>query len=281
MNLLLPALLQCLPHTEVPFESVHGLIVIEIQINHSKRVKAIVDTGAGTTCLDSALVEKLHLDLGESVDANGSIGTHASHWVKGARVSGLGAEAGLSAISLDLKPIANMIDSPLDVILGYDYLAKRSFEVDPVAKKLTFFEGAYPRSIEGSLAIPFTVRDGRPHMRAKIKKPNGEIVTADVVFDTGKNGSISVGGKTARKGKLAELKGRVGLRGGIGGLATTTFADVQSVQLGTWTIPDVSVEIPPIKSKSDSSEGLVGMALLKGSRYVVDYVSRHVYVWLH
>lgn len=264
----------------VPYTTPGGLPVIEVELKNGRKTRAIMDTGAGASVIDSDLVDELKYEKGQAVTAKGPAGSTQVFFIKGVTIKGLGAEAALNPIAAPLKSIAVKLGEKVELVVGYEYLAKRSFEVNPQTKRFTVFEGSYTGSEENAKVLPFKIVGGRPHFEVEFTLANGTKGKSEVAFDTGSSGGLTLGGKAVQEYSIPSIPGKIKHQEGVGGVGAIAFAEMKDVSVAGYSFGQLETDIPAkVDDKNLKKEGLLGMKALKGHRFVVDYPKNRLLIW--
>ena len=256
---------------EVAFDytSPKGLVVAGMAANGDKAVQVLVDTGARRTLIDAKLAREMKLEAGEEIRAYGAGGAVDTRVAKGLRLKGL--TEGIDVVALPLETIGKAVGTPIDVILGQDVLASRVLEIDGRTMRLTF--GVRPAAVfGGDTVIPLTTRAGRPYVAATVVNPEGGLLSADLLLDTGSDTTVELVQRYADETGLKTRADPLGRRiTGVGGTVTVRVAELREIRIGGRVVPsqEVRVYLPPASAASDG-DGRVGGGFLSRFKVTID-----------
>ena len=257
------------PEVTFDFTQPKGLIVASVPGNGDRPLRVLVDTGAQRTVVDATLAKELGLKPGDEVRARGAAGTVDARYAKGLRLAGLSDD--LDAVVLPLAVIGAAIGTPIDAILGQDVLAKRVLQIDAAAGKLTL--GTRPPPVMASdSVISLHVRNGRPYLMATVVTPQGALVDAEMLLDSGSDTTAELAQPYADELGLRTVPDPGGRRIlGVGGSVSLRLADVRELRVGDAVLPpgDVRVFFRPVGASLDG-DGRVGNGFLARYRATID-----------
>lgn len=259
---------------ETPLVLPKGLPIVELPANGRKPLRFIVDTGAGRSVVDAKAAERLKLTVGGTIDAQGSGGSAQARTFTNFEVWIGGERAPLPAIGLDLSPIASMIGSPFEGILGYEFFKGRIVEIDYASKRLRVSGRQGFAAPDGYAQLPLTLDGGRPFVKASIGLPGGRVVEGVFMFDTGANQAASLSDQFAKTHQLETRESSTRLAG-VGGARAALQAQLAYVEAGGLRF---AVNSAMVSDGAGRRDGLLGSGLLQGRRLVVDYDGGRLYI---
>lgn len=254
-----------------------GHLLVQAQIDGKDAGWFIFDTGAGMSCVDKKIVERLGLpDAGEA-SAQGSGGTQATHLraVKSLAVGPVLVENS-TIVELDLRPIAAAMGEQIDGVIGYECFLAGIFEVDLENAKIAVHDPATYKLPDGKRWHSLTFLGRRPCVPGKIEdREEGRFL-----LDLGANSAITVHAPAVEKLKLLEGRDTKGsMTGGVGGMHAARSGTLKELTICGQTIADVPAIFATVSKggPSDSElQGTVGVGVLKRFRCVVNYKDKSV-----
>ena len=224
---------------EVPFELVHGSILIQTRVNGLGPFWMMLDTGA-----DPSIVE-----LGTAKSAGLKIAANGQQGSAGGTDANLAYETSLpqvqlgdltatnvDAMAMDLSKLSTALGRPIGGVLGYSLLKARIVQIDYPGRKVRFYSsapscaGAARSPLPKCTALLFQYKDDILVTGVKV---NGKRVTANL--DTGSNGTFQLTPAAVDKLGLSEEVARAEASGSIGfnGALKNRQGTVHRVTVGT------------------------------------------------
>ena len=177
---------------EVRFDLVRSaLIVIPVTVNDEAPVYFLLDTGADTTIVDTALAKKLGLATLRRIQQTVMTGSQTVGVSVLARLSvGNSSVEGVPVLEQDLSGL-RLVDGRIVGILGQNFLSRFNYLLDYRARTLRVEEGDELRSaMEGDVA-PVEVREHR--MMVAAEAATGGSGKLRLLLDSGANALVLVG----------------------------------------------------------------------------------------
>ncbi len=268
---------------EVPFQTINNLIVLRGNINGSKPLSLLLDTGAGGSVINESRAKDLGLKLEGQTEAATGDGAVEAFFVKGVKLNVSGVKlSDLILTALDLRGLEAGFGQPIDGILGYDIFARFVVEIDYVSQRVRLHEPkSYKYSGPGQI-IPITIEDNRPFIRGKIMQPGAKAVEGRFEFDLGQIGAVTLGESFTSKNDLLKSTRRtlqVTTGAILAGKSNARIGRLQNLQLGRFVIKNpITSFAPDNRGEEDTKDyaGLVGGEILRRFRVVVDYSRKQV-----
>jgi hypothetical protein len=268
-----------------------GLLLVRPQINGQDAGWFILDTGAGMSCIDAQLAQKLKLPEAGGVSARGSGGRNETKLRKYESLAlGPVQIKDSTVVELNLSAIALAIGHPIDGIIGYECFLPAVYEIDFVGERVTIYDfktyqlpprattqsPTQPATQPASPWQPITMYDRRPCTPASIEAHEPGLF----LIDSGATGFVTVHGPAVKKLKL--LEGRdtsVTGFGGVGGIRAARSGKLESFSIASRKLTGV----PTVFSQADEGsladetvQGIVGTQLLEQFRVIVDYPGKRL-----
>jgi hypothetical protein len=233
----------------------------------------IFDTGAGYTCFDKALVEKLKMTQIGEVPVGGAVASGSnSPIVRGPdlRLGPITLEKPLG-VALDLRLIGAAMGEKISGIVGYPLLQSAVVEIDCATPAITIHnppkftlppEGQWQKLIIDNL---------HPMVEARYEGDR----SGWFLMDTGMADSVVFYTPTVRKYKLLEgRKTGITLQGGVGGMAAAKTGTIEWFELGGHKFENLKVSFAQAAKGAFASEyadGNLGQAVFMPFRLVFDF----------
>ncbi|MEM7202913.1 MAG: aspartyl protease family protein [Planctomycetota bacterium] len=235
-------------------------------------VQVLLDTGAGVTVIDRALVESVALELRGAIETVGVDG--ASNAV--AIVSGLALRLGtltlsdIPAIAMDLAAARRGDDPRPIVILGVQVYHELILDVDYPQRRVAL---RHPQAepMPDGWRVPLRVLDDR-RVAVALALPDG--APRDVLLDTGSDGGVYLFEPVAQDLGPIDTGNAAGAAvGGVGGSVAARRLTLPRIALADAWFTDVVCHMIPSPDQDMLRAGLVGLVggrALGHGRWVLD-----------
>ncbi len=246
-------------------------LFLDVAVN-GHRVRALLDSAAETSLLDTKFAQAIGIGGGRTVAAHGSGGDTDAQLAKGVMIDVLGLHIGpLTVGVLDLSDVGRrLLDGPLSFVMGRELFDATRLYIDidradihalpltskPAGAKLTLHKEHGIETL--SVAI-----EGKPPVEA--------------AFDLGNGSDVLVGAAYAKDiGLLTDGRSVVeGKGGGLGGEVRRPMFVLKSLEIAGRRFEDVTATID---ANSTATNLNVGVSILRQFEIVTDF-SAHC-VWL-
>ena len=265
----------------MPFESVNGLVCLELSIGGSVPVRALLDTGFAESVVDTDAAQRLGLKA-TNVKAQAAPGGAVEVGALAPTAVGIGALA-IPDVALKTIAVAGLspvIGRPLEAIVGHDILERYVVEVDWRAGRLRFFDATEYAHVGPGLVLGIDIRDRQPLLPGGIEMPGGRTVFGAFKMDTG---SLDVAGLNLSFVRDQALLSPGTTELSVSGLAVGGETEGRLFRAGALWIGSRRFEAPLIGYTIDSKgfenradAGTIGVAVLSRFRIVLDYPRRRV-----
>ncbi len=235
----------------VPIVYADGLLCVDVAVGEHAPVPFVIDSGAGTTVLDSTFAAQLGVTAQASLPGMGGGGVRqaALATLPPLRVADLQLATQTGAL-LPLTPlIESVTDLPVRGILGYDFLSRFVTRIDYAAQQVTFFDpDSFPRptgpqavAVDAPLALnlftlPVAVEGG---------------CTGAILLDTGATSS-RLGRAFAERCGFLERPGRTAVVQGIAGRE-----EDRAIRLAWIEVAGFRVAHPAVSLQTQAAGGFV------------------------
>jgi hypothetical protein len=250
-----------------------GHLLVSPKIDGHEAGWFIFDTGAGMSCVDKALAERLALPHAADASALGEGGTQQTRLlkIKSLQLGPVLVEDS-TVVELNLKPIALAMGEQIDGVIGYECFLPGVFEVDLDAGRITVHDHAAYTLPDRHAWEKLSFKGRRPRLPGQIEDNEPGLF----LFDLGANSSLTVYAPTVERFKL--LEGRqtsAAMSGGVGGIHAARKGTIGSITLAGERIDDVPAVFAQSKQGTSGTEqevfGSVGVGLLKRFVLVLNY----------
>ncbi len=271
-------------------------VVVPTYINGAGPFRLLVDTGANTSLLTRESLAQLKPEeyelkspdntlefLGQTLKERaypksfriGKLNISNMHFL-------LMPEAAFHTISPSFK------EEKVDGILGTDYLRNCAVDFDSEKKRFTLYiygkvtpeeRAAAGYRDTGTAEVPLTWSDDLGHYLLDLvfSKKGKKDTVIPLVLDTGSNGTILPQKlMPPYAARLKDKNGAASARSLMGEGAMSAF-QVEQVRMGAWALNGVRFWAME-KVPTGADVGILGMDLLKGTRFLVDFPARKLFV---
>jgi predicted aspartyl protease len=237
----------------------------------------IFDTGAGITCIDKGVAEKLGLPSAGDVQAvgMGGAGQGALRMVDSLQLGPVIME-GAPALELDLRAFEMFMGRPISGVVGYEMFGAAVYEVDFAAPSITLHDPATYQLPGGAAWSDMQMIRRRPYLHGKIEGNQPGLF----VLDIGSNSALIVHSPTVKRFNL--LDGRdttTSMTGGVGGMRQTKLGRVTTFTLSGHELRDVKTtfsEVTEGAMTNDDAQGTVGTGVLGQFKLVINYPQQKI-----
>lgn len=237
----------------------------------------LIDTGTDPSAIDLQLARRLGLRLGEFAlgsDAASDAIPFTETMLPWLRLGDLEVR-NLYALAVDLRAAP----FPVDLVLGYNVLARLVLQVDYLRQRIKFSHAdlGQPAAPAGGALLPLTFFEHFPAL-ADVTL-DGRLHLPLVTIDTGSNGGLTLGpdlalraGLNAADGAVAQVHGN-----GFGSDTAVLRKQARLLRLGPFALYDVDLDTPgagPGELQRAGRANLGNALLARFARVTLDYERR-------
>lgn len=262
---------------EVPIRVRSGHVYVDAEIDGKGPFHFLFDTGA-TNVLTPEAARRLGLVVRGNVEATGTGGVQA-----GGSTTVVSVRLGSVSLSnqtfyvLDLPPGASD-DTPLDGLIGFEWLNRFPARLDYANATLTLYAGKDAGYVEPTAPARLSFRGRTPMIDGKVDGIGGRFS-----IDTGSTGSLTLAAPFVAEHDLAtryHARTRVMSARGIGGPVYALLARAELLDLGTATakrpVTFLSQQKAGTLARKDTA-GNIGFGVLRQFTILFDYPRKRIY----
>ena len=247
--------------TVIPFDLYKNQIFVPMQVNGSRPLWFILDTGANTAALDETTAKELGLkpEGGAETQGVGSSGVQM-RFLRNVKFALPDLDFfDDEIITLDYRPTFAFQGRETHGIFSYDFLRRFVVTIDYQRRLLTVAE---PDAVvqNGGEVFPLTFRFDLPYVEAEITVPGNPPQKTTFLLDVGSGDTVDWPKLGISKGKLLDTVTGVGL----GNNEKTGFTGRGTLRLGKFEFKDVPVHCC---GGNELGNHLIGGGLLR--RFIV------------
>ena len=283
ISVALGAIPQPRSSARIPFEIINNLIIVKVQVNNSKPLSFILDTGASSSVINESRAKELGLKLEGGAEATTGGGSIEASFAKGVSLRLSGVElSGVTLAAIRLSGLEAGFGQNVDGILGYEIFNRYVVEIDYISHTVVFHEPkTYLYTGKGSV-IPITLIEATPFIRTKVMQRSTKAVEGNFLFNTGGVGPLLFSASFATKNKILEhstkaLKITTGAI--LANQTTARVARIKQLQLGRFIINNPFVNFSQNTQGTETGtddNGFIGAEILRRFKIIVDYSRKQV-----
>jgi predicted aspartyl protease len=259
------------PVAAVPFTLSGGQIHFSAQVNDTRALTFMLDTGFSMTMLRPELAQELKLRRTGEITVEGIAGDERAPTFEGARFDIGGARYSARRIGA-----MSSTRRKRDGIIGAGLFRQYVVVVDFAAKTLSLYAPSNLVHAGGGEVVPMRFRRSTPIIDAVVNVPGRAAIPAALELDTGCDSGVCLGSEFTATHKLLDAEQtRAGEKVGVGGGAKTRSGRLPQLQIGALKIErpetDFFLEGSPVDR---GLAGHLGMEVLRQFRRVTFDYSR-------
>ena len=227
---------------EVPFELIHGTIIVPATVNGAGPFWMMLDTGADPSVVELGTAKSAGLKIAASGQQGSGGGTSPNLAYETSlpvvQLGGLTATK-VDALAMDLSKLSSKLGRPIGGVLGYSLFKTRIVQIDYPNRKVRFYTNAPPCAgtthSHPSKCTKFSFRY-KDDILATGVMVDGKPVTANI--DTGSNSSFQLSPAAVDKLGLSEDLARAHASSSVGfnGVLNNREGTVRNVTVGTISV---------------------------------------------
>jgi Aspartyl protease len=249
----------------IPFELVNRHIVLKVQVNNSRPLSFILDTGDQYAVINLDRAKELGLKLEGEIHMGGAgAAISTGSYVRGSKFTIPGFEGFSQTLNAAL-PIGRMaprFGQDFDGIIGSEFIKQFVLEIDYQARVIRLYDKDKFKYDGSGESIPITFNSsGHPIIEAEVTPIGSAPVTGKFVLDVGSGGALAlyspfVAGHNLLGQNLPTIKA-IGV-GGAGGEVNARIGRVTELKIGRFHINRPITLFSEDKAGAFASSALVG-----------------------
>lgn len=236
---------------EIPFTSIHNLIVIPVSINGSTPFNFILDCGVSYTIItEPTLAGLMGLNPEREMNILGAGGDHqikanicTNNQIEFKGVKGEGVP--IILLQEDYLSLSSMLGIPIYGLLGSDVFQDLVIGIDYVDRRLTIMDPARFSPPHGYMKVPVRIQNGKPHFNLALVQTEGPSIEIEVMADLGASHFLLLETENDTRLKIPSKQIEANVGFGLAGPIRGSYARASSVMLGSARIKN------PIVSYTD------------------------------
>ena len=249
----------------IPFELVNRHIVLKVQVNNSRPLSFVLDTGDQFAIINLDRAKELGLKLEGEIHMGGAgSGISTGAFVRDSSFT-MPAFPGFSQplrVALPIGQMAPRFGQDFDGIVGSEFIKQFVVELDYQARVIKLYDKDKFNYSGPGESIPITLNSaGHPLIEAEVTPVGSTPVTGKFVLDIGSGGALAlyspfVAGHNLLGANLPTIKA-IGV-GGAGGEVTARIGRVSELKIGRFRISRPITLFAEDKVGAFASPALVG-----------------------
>jgi len=259
-----------------------GHILLRGTLNRDHEGLFLLDTGAGSSILDSTQLPQLGLSTQGELEATGAAGNAPAALVQIESLAlGRMEFPAQSWVSLDLSSVTSLLsDETVTGVLGYDTLNQSIIEIAYDQRWVQFHSRRDFTPPSQAEEIPLRMDANVPTAKVSI-----EGITAWVHLDTGSDNELDLSAPFVQQHELLKSENRgemspAGVRG-IGGSSRALRGSLRRFELGSFVFEDLptnfSTSNEGVMGSTDVA-GVLGAGILSRFHLFLDYASSRLWI---
>jgi predicted aspartyl protease len=264
---------------ELPFELIHGTIIVPATVNGAGPFWMMLDTGADPSIVELGIAKSAGLKIAASGQQGSGGGTSHNLSYETSlpvvRLGGLTATK-VDALAMDLSKLSSTLGRPIGGVLGYSLFKRRIVQIDYPNRKVRFYKiapscaGVSHSHPPNCTKLSFRYNDD---ILATGVTVDGKPVTTNV--DTGSNSSFQLSPAAVDKLGLSEDLARAHTSSSVGfnGTLNNHEGTVRNVAVGKISVNNPSVIFfgKGMGMDEESWDLRIGSAFLKDYAVTLDF----------
>jgi len=262
----------------IPLEIDNNILFLRVNVNGSRPLRFIFDTGASASAINSKLLDELKLKVQEQGNGTATGGNITVGLIKHVSLSVAGAEVTnqmIVSFSFDELPCVEF-----DGIIGFDFINQFIVELDYQKSVINLYDPrTYTYSGKGKV-IPVQLGNRTPVAIVNLTVDGPKPMPGRLEIDTCGDGALVIYPRFVKRNRLSRsLRGGLKDTGrGAGGEYERITRRIKGAKLGPFFIdqPVVSFGQDEDGSASDGFDGILGGEILRRFKVVFDYSRRRM-----
>ncbi|HEY5096365.1 MAG TPA: aspartyl protease family protein [Candidatus Eremiobacteraceae bacterium] len=270
----------------IPFELANNHIFVKVNVDKSKPLWFVLDTGDKYAIINEQNAKDIGLDLGGGEVEVTGVGnqTSTAYYVKNSSysIAGLDGFSQPIFLALPLEGVAAHTGHASAGIIGFDFLSKFIVEIDYDNKTLILHDRDQYQYHGNGEILPLTFGHGHPHIAAQITQEGRAPIDATFLLDVGDGGAVTLNSPFVTQEHLMDSSQKTALRTmgyGVGGGFKSPVGRIRQLEIGRFTIPN------PVTAYSQATggafatnevQGSIGADILRKFKVILDYAHNRV-----
>ncbi|MEM9673947.1 MAG: aspartyl protease family protein [Cyclobacteriaceae bacterium] len=270
--------------TQIPFRLHNNHIFVEVQVNESKPLKFIFDTGAAATVISEAEANRLKIVHDGFSTVRSSRGPKFVYYSDYNDLT-LGEVAlnRIKMVHLPLNHLNKALDTSVHGIIGQDVLKKYVVEINYDRTLIILHDPQAFSPPSGYHEQDFELIGGRPYIDGSFQLSNGELLSGKFQVDNGSGSFVTLYSPFVEEHHLTRKIGRtqqIYTMSFSGAIDRNYAGRLEEFEFGWFSLSDIPIRLNQsryYKKAFKDGIGHIGNALLKRFNIIFDYHHKQSY----
>ncbi|MEM6845744.1 MAG: aspartyl protease family protein [Bacteroidota bacterium] len=270
--------------SHIPFTLHDNHIFINIEVNGSRPLRFIFDTGAATTVISEKEADRLDISHDGFSTVRSRRGPKFVYYSSYNKLQiGQVALSRVKMVHLSLGHLYRALDTEVHGIIGQDILEKYVVEINYDQSTIILHDPPTYAAPSGYHQQTFDLIGGRPYIDGSFRLNNGELLSGKFQLDNGSGSFVTLYSPFVEEHQLTRKIGRTQqtYTMNFSGAIDRNFAGrLQEFEFGWFSLSDIPIRLNQsryYKKAFKDGIGHIGNALLKRFNIVLDYHNKQSY----
>lgn len=272
-------------NVSIPFELYGDHIIIKLQVNNSRELDFVFDTGDGLTVLDIETAKELGISSTKTVSKTSAEGHITGYLVKHQKIEMKDFELkNVTLYETSLTHLEMAIGRGIDGIIGYDILNHHVVHIDYDNMLFELHDQDDFTYRGDGKKVDFKLVNYIPTVEGHVEFDNGEVIDGSFYVNTGAKATLDFNTPVVESKQLTSKIGEsyVYMAAGIGEVESEHHRGrVKSFTFDNFTFDNLPVGLSHAKDGIQNSKkvtGIVGNRILERFNAVFDYLNKTLYL---
>jgi len=267
----------------VPFKLSRNRVIIPTQINGSRPLSLILDTG-----LRFDGVYLFSKELAKEIDMTGAIEVRVPGAGSGEASAAQMIESGTLAfgeVTVDSQRViisqsARTQGFPTDGIIGWNLFGHYTVEIDYDLERITLHDTTALHLDSTWTSLPIVLRKDLPFLECRVEVVKGETVPVTVYIDLASGDALELLVKPDQKFSMPDSLKSAYLGTGLSGDINGSVGRSEHLWVGEFTLSDIRTAFAPaeVRSKQQGADGILGNDCIRRFNVIFDYAHKQLRV---
>jgi len=272
----------------IPVQVASNLVYVQGQVNDSRQMSVVLDTGASLSIIVPAVAKEIGLHASGSAQASG-LGHGSSESLQIVENTHLkwgneGSELQLSGqriAILSVGYVAEQVGRPTEALFGSNVFKNFRVTVDYEAERATFDSSTSPLAVAGE-SIPIKILGDTPFVTASLLCPDGSRINGLFLLDSGTTGSLILNKAfLAAHPEITAGRSIVDFPSvqAVGGAIDLKLVRIAGLEVGSFPLKEPVAAVPQSSTgvlSNPEIAGFIGAEIMRRFTVTWDYANRRM-----
>jgi len=271
----------------IQFKCVKNLIIIPVYINNNGPYDFVLDTGVGPMIItEPSIIDTLNFTLMRKIKLSGlgleTVDAYVSQNVK-AKIGNASVNHIPTAIlKEDLFNLSGHLGMKIYGLIGYSFFNSFIVDIRYSESRIIFSDVDRKVKYRGN-KVPIIIENLKPYVDVAVETPDGGIVTARLLMDTGASHALSMEMLNSKAFPLPQTTIKANLGMSLSGQIKGAMGRIRSFKLGDFVFKDVVTGFPDFESISKKIDltfrnGNLGAEMMRKFDVQLNYQEKIMYL---